>query len=220
MEDAPAASRAQGRCVAPDGGDPLTGASGASASISPAAARPAPPSAPAAPVETMLEHCQRAGMAPSPSSIPGSATLSPSKLRQFPALLLGRASHPSVSSLFVVAFDSLIDDGGGDRSLITKRAIGCRRRGARKLEQDLVFCSLGSLMRDTRRRPLFGPVFCFVSRVPCSRSPFLIASDPRRHLKTPLEAIRGSLPPARVCVRTCLGRQLTNQDRSRRQIKE
>lgn len=98
-----------------------------------------PPSAPAAPVETMLEHCQRAGMAPSPSSIPGSATLSPSKLRQFPALLLGRASHPSVSSLFVVAFDSLIDDGGGDRSLITKRAIGCRGRGARKLEQDLVF---------------------------------------------------------------------------------
>lgn len=68
---------------------------------------------------------------------------------------------------------------------------------------------------DTRRRPLFGPVLCFVGLVPCSRSPSLIASDPRRHWKTRLEAIRGSLPPARVSVRTCLGRQLANQDRSR-----
>lgn len=112
---------------------------------------------------------------PPPSSTPGCATLSPSKLRQFTALLLGRASHPNVVSLLIV--DGLVDEGGrGDRSVITKRK--------RRPEQD------PGHSHATRRRPSFGPVLCFVRRVPCSRLPSLIASDPRRRWKTRLEAIR------------------------------
>lgn len=138
---------------------------------------------------------------PPPSSTPGCATLSPSKLRQFTALLLGRASHPNVVSLLIV--DGLVDEGGCDRSLITKRK--------RRPEQDLLvrhttatFFRAGSLFRSSCAML---PV-AFPDRI----GPSQALEDPSRGHQGP----RGSLPPARVSVRTCLGRQLANQDTSRR----